>query len=448
MSKDAWKRFSDEGYKHYDVVGAGFKYNMMDLQAAIGIHQLARVEAYWQRRREIWSRYNEAFADLPLGLPAPDPPDTRHAYHLYTVLVDRERSGIGRDTFLDRMTKQTSGWASTIGHFPSTRTTSSLSAGDPGLSPCLDDRPPDGESAPVPETHGRRRGRRDPRGPHRTRLNVRKCSDAPGGVARDALCVRAAASCVRPVCARDRRLGGSVRARGHRRAPAPRAATRRQCGVRPTEHPGRGATGDRRPDGSSAKVWQLVSLPLQVWRLACPAMREADAIHVRCPGNLGLLGAILAPKFSERLVAKYAGQWSGFPGEPWSSRLQRQLLATRFSGPVTVYGRWPDQPAHIVPFFTSILTGEAGSGGGAPRCLGRVPQNRLEVLYVGRLSRDKNVHVLLDSVADLRARGVPVQEAHDRWRRARSARIWNVGCHRGALRSPFGSRARFHSQKS
>ena len=44
MSKDAWKRFSDEGYKHYQVVEAGFKYNMMDLQAAIGIHQLKRID--------------------------------------------------------------------------------------------------------------------------------------------------------------------------------------------------------------------------------------------------------------------------------------------------------------------------------------------------------------------------------------------------------------------
>ena len=104
MSKDAWKRFSDEGYKHYSVVEAGFKYNMMDLQAAIGIHQLRRVERYSKRRQQIWDRYNAAFAALPLGLPAPPEPDTRHAYHLYTVLVDRERTGISRDEFLNAMT--------------------------------------------------------------------------------------------------------------------------------------------------------------------------------------------------------------------------------------------------------------------------------------------------------------------------------------------------------
>jgi len=104
MSKDAWKRFGDEGYKHYSVVECGFKYNMMDLQAAIGIHQLERIDVYWERRREIWRRYNEAFAGLPIGIPADPEPETRHAYHLYTILVDERRAGIGRDAFLNRMT--------------------------------------------------------------------------------------------------------------------------------------------------------------------------------------------------------------------------------------------------------------------------------------------------------------------------------------------------------
>src|SRR5690242_18703745 len=53
MSRDAWKRCSEEGYRHYDVVNAGFKYIMMDSQAALGIHQLRRVEENWPRRREI-----------------------------------------------------------------------------------------------------------------------------------------------------------------------------------------------------------------------------------------------------------------------------------------------------------------------------------------------------------------------------------------------------------
>ncbi len=110
MSADAWKRFGDEGYKHYAVVEAGFKYNMMDIQAALGIHQLPRVDAYHARREAVWSRYMAAFAELPqgkrLGLPAPQEPDTLHARHLFTVLVDKNQSGIERDDFLMAMTRQ------------------------------------------------------------------------------------------------------------------------------------------------------------------------------------------------------------------------------------------------------------------------------------------------------------------------------------------------------
>jgi dTDP-4-amino-4,6-dideoxygalactose transaminase len=109
MTKDAWKRFSDEGYKHYQVVECGFKYNMMDLQAAIGIHQLERIEKYWQRRKEIWQYYNHAFAELPITLPAPVEPETRHAYHLYTILIDDAKTGISRDAFLSAMTNHNIG---------------------------------------------------------------------------------------------------------------------------------------------------------------------------------------------------------------------------------------------------------------------------------------------------------------------------------------------------
>jgi len=106
MSHDAWKRFSDSGYRHYQVVECGFKYNMMDLQAAIGLHQLARVEASWQRRRAIWARYQDAFADLPVTRPAESDPHSRHAHHLYTLLVDEARCGRTRDDFLEHMTAQ------------------------------------------------------------------------------------------------------------------------------------------------------------------------------------------------------------------------------------------------------------------------------------------------------------------------------------------------------
>ncbi len=106
MSKDAWKRFSDSGYKHYFVTDAGFKCNMTDLQASLGLHQLERVERCWVRRQEIWEKYNDAFSALPLTLPADVPDYMRHAYHLYTILVDEERVGISRDKMLGAFTEE------------------------------------------------------------------------------------------------------------------------------------------------------------------------------------------------------------------------------------------------------------------------------------------------------------------------------------------------------
>jgi len=109
MTKDAWQRFGDEGYKHYLVTAAGYKYNMTDMQAAIGIHQLPRVDVYWERRRAIWDRYNDAFENLPAVTPKEPESGTRHAFHLYTMLLDVEDLQITRDHFLDEMTKRNIG---------------------------------------------------------------------------------------------------------------------------------------------------------------------------------------------------------------------------------------------------------------------------------------------------------------------------------------------------
>ena len=106
MSKDAWKRFSDEGYQHYYVEEAGYKYNMMDIQAAIGIHQLKRIEKNWSRRQEIWNYYNDNFSELPITLPSPLEKNTKHAYHLYTILIDENKSGLSRDEFLTIMNSE------------------------------------------------------------------------------------------------------------------------------------------------------------------------------------------------------------------------------------------------------------------------------------------------------------------------------------------------------
>ena len=103
MSRDAWARYAGRGAAQYEVVDAGFKYNMMDLQAAIGLQQLARIDAMQAHRRALWQRYEQGLAGLPLTRPAPvsrhdvDEPEPTHAHHLYTVLVDQGLCGWTRD---------------------------------------------------------------------------------------------------------------------------------------------------------------------------------------------------------------------------------------------------------------------------------------------------------------------------------------------------------------
>ena len=97
MSRDGWTRYEDGGSSRYDVVMAGFKYNMSDVQAAIGLHQLATIEARLDRRNAICARYDEALADLPLVPFAPVPEGDRHARHLYPVLIDADIAGRTRD---------------------------------------------------------------------------------------------------------------------------------------------------------------------------------------------------------------------------------------------------------------------------------------------------------------------------------------------------------------
>lgn len=99
MSKGAWHRYSDKGFKHYQVVFPGYKYNMMDIQAALGIHQLKRVNKYHKIREKIWKKYDRAFQGLPLIIPTPAEKDTIHARHLYTPLLDIDKIRISRDAF-------------------------------------------------------------------------------------------------------------------------------------------------------------------------------------------------------------------------------------------------------------------------------------------------------------------------------------------------------------
>jgi dTDP-4-amino-4,6-dideoxygalactose transaminase len=105
LSLGAWQRFSDEGFKHYEVEEPGFKYNLTDLQAALGIHQLPQLDTWIEQRAAVWDRYNELLAGLPLVLPADPEPSTKHARHLYTVLVEPD-APLGRDELLGHLTRQ------------------------------------------------------------------------------------------------------------------------------------------------------------------------------------------------------------------------------------------------------------------------------------------------------------------------------------------------------
>jgi len=103
MSRDAWKRYGSEGSWLYEVVCPGFKYNMTDIQAAIGLHQLRKLPAFHRRRREIAQRYNHAFSGLAeLEIPA-EQHWTEHAWHLYVLRLLHNQSTLSRDALLTEL---------------------------------------------------------------------------------------------------------------------------------------------------------------------------------------------------------------------------------------------------------------------------------------------------------------------------------------------------------
>jgi dTDP-4-amino-4,6-dideoxygalactose transaminase len=109
MSRDAYKRYSAEGSWFYEVVAPGFKYNMSDIQAAIGIAQLARLGAMQRRRAEIVGLYAEGLAQLEaLTLPAPRP-DVQHAWHLYVVRLNLDQLTIDRSRFIEELKRRNIG---------------------------------------------------------------------------------------------------------------------------------------------------------------------------------------------------------------------------------------------------------------------------------------------------------------------------------------------------
>lgn len=103
MSRDAWKRYSSAGSWYYEVIDSGYKYNMTDIQAALGIHQLRRLDGFIEKRIRYARMYDEAFASLPELTTPIRYPDRLHAYHLYVIRLNSRRLTIDRAQFIEKL---------------------------------------------------------------------------------------------------------------------------------------------------------------------------------------------------------------------------------------------------------------------------------------------------------------------------------------------------------
>jgi perosamine synthetase len=109
ISRDAWKRYTAEGSWRYEILAPGFKYNLTDLAAALGLVQLGKLDAMWRRRAEIAARYDRAFGGAPgFELPARGA-DNQHAWHLYMLRVDNDQLAGGRDAFITELNQRNIG---------------------------------------------------------------------------------------------------------------------------------------------------------------------------------------------------------------------------------------------------------------------------------------------------------------------------------------------------
>ena len=100
ISKDAWNRYAEKGNWRYEVIATGFKYNLSDLQSAIGIHQLRKQDDFIATRTRYAALYTSAFTDMPEIEPAPDSPEARNCWHLYAIRLNLARLRIDRAQFI------------------------------------------------------------------------------------------------------------------------------------------------------------------------------------------------------------------------------------------------------------------------------------------------------------------------------------------------------------
>jgi perosamine synthetase len=103
LSGDAWNRYTARGHWRYDIVDFGYKYNLTDVAAAMGLRQLERMAVFHRRREAIARAYTEAFQDLDTCVPPRDAPFGTHAWHLYVLELNLAALTIGRDEFLERL---------------------------------------------------------------------------------------------------------------------------------------------------------------------------------------------------------------------------------------------------------------------------------------------------------------------------------------------------------
>lgn len=103
MSRDAWKRYGEAGRWYYEITVPGFKYNMADVQAAIGLQQLRKLDRFHRRRKELVAAYHAAFKDCEALEPPTVRPEVESAHHLYVLRLRLEALRIGRDRFIEEL---------------------------------------------------------------------------------------------------------------------------------------------------------------------------------------------------------------------------------------------------------------------------------------------------------------------------------------------------------
>jgi dTDP-4-amino-4,6-dideoxygalactose transaminase len=106
MSHDAWNRYTEKGRWYYEVADTGFKYNLSDIQSAIGIHQLRKLESFIETRTSYARIYNDAFGEMPEVERPANPEGIRHAWHLYVLRLNGGHLSIGRDEFIEELRRR------------------------------------------------------------------------------------------------------------------------------------------------------------------------------------------------------------------------------------------------------------------------------------------------------------------------------------------------------